>query len=150
MRRRHSLREDQWERIQPFLPPERGVRGRPARDNRATINAILWILKTGAPWRDLPESLGPWPTAYACWVRWTRRGIWKSILDELAKDADRESFMIDGTISRAHQDASGAEKKTDRNLLENREADRPQRFTLSWTPLEIPCASSSRKGKRMM
>jgi len=107
------------------------------------VDGMLWVLRTGAPWRDLPTTFGPWQTVYARWVNWSRKGIWKRLLDEFAKDADGESFLIDASIVRAHQDASGATKKTEPKRLENRAADRPQRFTLLWTPSEIQFVSNS-------
>ena len=77
------------------------------------VNAFLWILRTGAPWRDLPGRFGSWNWAYSRLRRWARRGVWDKVFAELSKDADRETFMIDASIVRAHQDASGAGKKAD-------------------------------------
>jgi transposase len=74
------------------------------------VNAMLWILRTGAPWRDLPAHYPPWKTVYWRFSRWTAQGIWKQILEQLTLDADTEGFLIDGTIVRAHQDAHGARK----------------------------------------
>ena len=134
MRRRHELTEARWKRIKPMLPPERGREGRPSHDNRRMVNAILWVLKTGAPWRDLPEHYGCWQTAYSRFSRWSKRGVWASLLAELAKDEDSATYFIDATIVRAHQDASGAEKKTAANPSVNRAADRPRRFTFVSMP----------------
>lgn len=111
MRRRHELGDEQWERIEPLLPSERGRRGRPANPNRIVVNGILWVLRTGAPWRDLPSRYGSWNTVYSRFRRWTQRGVWVHVFEELSKDVDGETFMIDATIVRAHQDASGASKK---------------------------------------
>lgn len=107
------------------------------------VDGMLWVLRTGAPWRDLPPAFGPWPSVYGRWANWSRRGIWKSLLDELAKDADGESFLIDASIVRAHQDASGAPKKTEPKRSASRAEDRPQKFTLLWTPSEIRFVSNS-------
>ncbi len=74
------------------------------------VNAVLWLLRTGAPWRDLPPRFGPWNSAYSRFRRWAQRGVWDKVFAELSKDADSETFMIDATIVRAHQDATGAEK----------------------------------------
>ena len=129
MRRRHELNELRWKTIAPMLPAERGRRGRPSQDNRRLLNAILWVLKTGAPWRDLPEHYGPWQTAYTRFSRWSKRGVWTRVLAELAKDEDGETYFVDATIVRAHQDASGAEKKKAAKQLASLEADRRRRFT---------------------
>lgn len=114
MGRRHELSDEQWDRICGLLPPERGRPGRPAKSNRKMVNAFLWILRTGAPWRDLPARFGSWNSAYSRFRRWAQRGVWDKVFAELSRDADRETFMIDASIVRAHQDASGAEKKPDR------------------------------------
>jgi len=102
------------------------------------VNAVLWILRTGAPWRDLPKRFGSWNSVYSRFRRWAQRGVWDSVLAELRKDADTESFMIDATIIRAHQDATGAEKKTDPKLSAAQEAAQPRRYMQRWTPWEIP------------
>ena len=130
MGRRHTLRGDQWARIKEQLPGKRSKKGRPRTDDRMMVEGMLWVLKTGAPWRDLPERFGPWQTVYARWAHWSRSGIWKQLLDELAKDANDEAFMIDASIVRAHQDASGAPKKTVPRRSVIREAVRPQKSTL--------------------
>jgi transposase len=138
MVRRHELTAGQWERIRGLLPPERGREGRPSIDNRRVVNAIRWVLKTGAPWRDLPEHYPKWKTVHSRFSRWTRRGVWARVLAELAKDQDGESFLIDATIVRAHQDAAGALKKKE---------DRPRRYTLVSTPSETRFISTSPRGK---
>jgi transposase len=134
---------EQWERIRGLLPSEGGREGRPSIDNRQIVNAIRWILKTGAPWRDLPEHYPKWKTVHSRFSRWTRQGVWARVLEELAKDQDDESFLIDATIVRAHQDAAGALKKQDRKPSGVPEEDRPRRFTLVSTPSEIRFISIS-------
>jgi transposase len=108
MIKRHEISDEQWERIKDLVPPERsGGKGRPAKDNRTMINAIIWVLKTGAPWRDLPERFGSWQSAYCRFARWSRRGIWEKVFLELSKDLDKEEMMIDGTYIKVHQHAAG-------------------------------------------
>jgi len=107
---RHELSDEKWDRIAPLLPSERGRRGRPPKSNRKMVNAMLWVLRTGAPWRDVPPHVGPWGSVYTRFRRWQLTGVWERVFQELGKDADRESFMLDATIVRAHQDATGAEK----------------------------------------
>lgn len=130
--RRFDLTDEQWDQLKDLLPRERGRPGRPSRSNREMVNAMLWVLRTGAPWRDLPSSYGPWQRAWTRFSRWTRAGVWPSVLKVLAADVSGQGYLIDGTIVRAHQDAHGA-KKTDRRPSGDRAVDPPQRFTLSWT-----------------
>jgi transposase len=93
------------------------------------VNAMVWILRTGAPWRDLPDYYGSWNSVYTRFSRWNRRGIWRRVLDELAKDADPIAFMVDATIVRVHQDAQGAPKGGS-GRSGTPVADRLPRFTL--------------------
>jgi transposase len=116
-------------------------------DNRQIVNAIRWVLKTGAPWRDLPEHYPTWKTVHSRFSRWTKRGVWARVLEELAKDQDDESFLIDATIVRAHQDAAGAQKKQDPRPSGVPEEDRPRRFTLVSTPSAIRFISTSRRAR---
>ena len=148
MQRRHELSDEQWERVKPLLPPERGRRGRPSKSNRVMVNGILWVLRTGAPWRDLPSRFGSWNTVYSRFRRWVQQGVWANVFAELSKDADTETFMIDASIVRAHQDATGAEKKPDGKPSADPEAGLARRYMLRWTPWGIPSASCSPKGKR--
>ena len=108
MERRHALRDDQWEKIKDALPGKVGDKGRTASDNRLFIDAVMWIAKTGAPWRDLPGEYGKWSTVHKRFIRWSRNGVWQMIFNTLAVDADTEWLMIDSTIIRAHQHAAGA------------------------------------------
>lgn len=116
MIRRHELTDTQWERLQPLLPPQRPTTGRPAKDHRTVINGILWRLKTGAPWRDLPERYGPWQTVYSRFRRWQQAGVWDRVLAALqtAGDAagtlDWSLHFVDGSTVRAHPHAAGAKK----------------------------------------
>jgi transposase len=111
---RDMLRDDQWERIAPMLAGKPTDAGRTAADNRLFVESVLWILRTGSPWRDLPKRFGPWNSVYQRFNRWSRRDVWQRVFDELAKDGDFEELYLDGTIVRAHQHASGAAKKTGR------------------------------------
>lgn len=140
VRRRFELSDEQWAPIAPLLPPERGRKARPAIDNRRMVNAILWVLRTGAPWRDLPGYYPPWQSVYARFSRWSAQGIWTRLLRALTKNADTEGYHIDGTIVRAHQDAHGA-RKGGRQRSGVRAEVRPRRSTRSWTPPGDPSAS---------
>ena len=110
--RRHGLSDAAWRRLEPLLP-RRARTGRPPKDHRAIIDALLWLGKTGAPWRDLPERFGPWRTVATRFYRWIRAGLWDRILAELRRVADAaggidwEVHMVDGTGVRAHRCAAG-------------------------------------------
>jgi transposase len=113
---RGDLTNEQWERLQPLLPPQKPSIGRPAHDHRTILNGILWILRTGAPWRDLPERYGPWRTVASRFYRWQRAGVWQKLFDTLKQQADADGRLdwllhfVDSTIIRAHQHAAGAKK----------------------------------------
>ena len=113
---RGDLSDEQWQRLAPLLPAQKLPTGRPGKDHRTIINGILWVLRTGDPWRDLPERYGPWRTVASRFYRWRKQGLWERILAEAQRDADaaggleREVHFVDGTSVRAHQHAAGAKK----------------------------------------
>jgi transposase len=102
------LRDDQWERIAPLLPGKPGDPGRSAADNRLFLEAVLWIVRVGAPWRDLPAGFGNWNSAFQRFRRWAKGGVFDRIFQVLSEDADFEYVIIDGTIVRVHQHGAGA------------------------------------------
>ncbi len=102
------LTDPQWERIKDLMPGKPGDRGRTGSDNRLFIEAVLWLVRTGVPWRDLPSEFGPWSRVWKRFSRWAKNGVWERVFNELAKDPDFEYVMIDSTIVRAHQHATGA------------------------------------------
>lgn len=115
---RHNLTDLEWNTIRPFLPCQRtGKAGRPWQPHRQVINGILFVLRTGIPWKDLPAEFGKHKTVYNRFRRWARSGLWQrifeSIIDRMLKDGeiDFELWCVDGTIIRAHRVASGALKK---------------------------------------
>lgn len=109
---RYWLRDDQYDRIAPLLPGKKSDPGRTGKDNRLFVEAVLWIARTGSPWRDLPAEFGLWNSVYQRFARCSRKGVWHRMFSELARDADFEEVFIDSTIVRAHQHAAGAAKKT--------------------------------------
>ncbi|MFD3456993.1 IS5 family transposase [Streptomyces sp. NPDC058691] len=116
---RGELTDVAWERIAPLLPQVDG-RGRPWRDHRQVVNGVLWRLRTGAPWRDLPERYGPWQTVYERFVRWESDGTWARLLEHVQVRDDavgtvQWTVSVDSTINRAHQHAAGARKKGTQN-----------------------------------
>ena len=109
--RRYALRDDQWERIETSLPGREGTVGRPARNNRLFVEAVIYRYRAGIPWRDLPERFGDWKNVHRRHIRWAQKDVWEKIFKSLAQDADNEYAMIDSTIVRAHQHSAGALKK---------------------------------------
>ena len=118
--RRHELTEAEWARLAPLLPPQKPASGRPAEDHRRILNAIVWKLRTGAPWRDLPERYGAWSTVHCRFRRWRVAGVWDRVLAAVQQQADAAGQLdwsvhfVDGTVVRAHQHAAGAKKGTRR------------------------------------
>ena len=106
---RGNLTNTQWQRLKPLLPPQKPTVGRPNNDHRQTINGMLWILRTGAPWRDLPERYGAWETVSGRFYRWRCSGIWNRILQSLQQQADEQGKLnwevhhALGSVIRAHQ-----------------------------------------------
>lgn len=114
--RRHELTDVQWERLAPLLPPQRPRTGRPANDHCTVVNGMLWILRIGALWRDLPERYGSWKTVASRFRRWRDAGVWDQILRMLQAEAAHDGTLddtleiIDETSIRAHHQAAGAKK----------------------------------------
>jgi len=111
MERLVRLTLTQWARLQPLLPAASKKGGRPAKPGRPMVEAMIWILRTGAPWRDLPSAYGPWKSVYTRFSRWSEAGVLASLFEALARERDSEGYLVDASIVRAHQDASGAAKK---------------------------------------
>jgi transposase len=108
---RFDLSEAEWSIIEPLLPGADGRRiGRPRLDDRRVLNAIFFVLRTGTPWRDLPERYGPHTTAYNRFNRWAKRAVWVAIFEALARDSPDSLALIDSSIVRAHQHAAGGKK----------------------------------------
>jgi|ERR1700693_4190362 len=108
---RTALRDDQWVRIENLLQGKAGDRGRRGVNNRLFVEAVLWVARTGNPWRDLPTEFGSWNSTYVRLARWADKNAWHNIFAVLREDADFEEIFVDRTIVRAHQHAAGAAKK---------------------------------------
>lgn len=108
--RRHELSDEQWLVIEPLTPGRKGCPGGRAKDNRLFVNAVIWIARTGAPWRDLPARFGPWNSVFQRFNRWAKSGVWQKIFQAL-QDPDLESLILDSTTIRAHQHAAGGAGK---------------------------------------
>ena len=101
------LKDHQWDRMAPHLPGKRMDPGRTAVDSRLFVEAVLWLARTGSPWRDLPELFGNWNSAFVRFSRWSKSGVWDRLFATMADEPDFEYVMIDSTIVRAHQHAAG-------------------------------------------
>ena len=108
---RSILRDDQWERIKDLLPGQAMNYSVTAKDNRLFVEAVLWIGRTGAPWRDLPAEFGNWHSTYVRFSRWTKAGVWDRVFEALSQDRDEEEVMLDSTAVRAHPHAAAAKKQ---------------------------------------
>ncbi len=113
-KRRYELSDEEWKRIKAMLPPEHptgGKRGRPTKyDNRRVMNGILWIARSGAQWRELPERYGKWQAIYARFRLWKQQEVFSSVFAALCADADKENLSIDSTSCKVHQSANGGKK----------------------------------------
>jgi transposase len=107
---RNVLRDDQWDRIEHLFPGKASDCGVTAKNNRQFVEAVLWIARTGAPWRDLPPEFGHWHHVYVRYNRWSSKGVWKAVFEALSDQPDLEYLMVDGSIVRVHQ--HGASQKT--------------------------------------
>jgi transposase len=109
---RFDLTDAEWEIIAPLLPKaqDRPQGGRPTQDDRRVLNGIFFVLRTGTPWRDLPERYGPYTTVYNRFNRWAKRGVWLRIFETLAAKSPQSLQLIDSSIIRAHQHAAGGKK----------------------------------------
>jgi transposase len=108
---RYELSAMQWSRIQDLLPGRKESVGRTAVDNRVFVNGVLWVLRSGARWSDLPERYGKYKTVHKRFARWAASGVWDHVFRTLTQDAPNEYLMIDSTIVRAHQQAATGRKK---------------------------------------
>ena len=110
MLHRHALTDEQWDRIQDLLPGKLGDPGRSGQDNRLFVDAVLYVAKTGVPWRDLPERFGNWNSLWRRFDRWCEKGIWEAIVQELGQ-LDFEELQLDSTSIKVHLAAIGSRRE---------------------------------------
>lgn len=140
--KRHELTEEQWQLVQPILPKRVATTGRPPSDPRQMLNGIFWNLRTGAPWRDLPERFGPWQTVYDHFRSWRADGTYDRILQALQIQLDRQGkidwdlWCIDGSSVRASRASAGADKKVSN-------ATPKSRPTMLWAAREADLQANS-------
>ena len=104
------LDDEQWERIAPLIIGRPDQKGSTGRDNRMFVEGVLWLVRTGSPWRDLPEVFGDWNSVFRRFSRWSAKRVWWRIFEAMSDDPDFEYLIVDSTIVRAHQHAAGAKK----------------------------------------
>jgi len=107
---RYEISDADWERIKDLLPPENKGEGRPSKPNRDMLNGMLWIAKSGAAWRDMPDRYGPWKTVYSRFTKWSKNDVFETVFKALTGDADMQDLSIDSTSCKVHQHAVGAKK----------------------------------------
>src|SRR5271168_3289717 len=140
--KRHELTDEQWELVQPWIPRKSYRTGRPPKDPRQMLNAIFWILGTGAPWRDLPEPYGKFQTAHRYYSDWRRDGVFANIVEKLQIKLDEQGLIdwelwcVDGASVRASRAAAGAGKKVSSGTPTNRK-------TTLWAAAEAGLEPSS-------
>lgn len=140
---RHDLTDETWAKIEPLLPGRRGQWGGIARDNRRFVNAVLWIVRTGAPWRDLPPDYGGWSNTHRRFIRWRDAGVWERILEAVVDDPDMEWLMVDATYVKAHRHAAGAAGGTEGVALTK--GGETQKYIWPWIHLVFRSESLSLK-----
>jgi transposase len=106
MAKRYELSNEQWRRIGHLLPGKKGDPGRTGDDNRLFVNAVLWVLRSGARWSDLPERYGKYKSVHKRFTRWAENGVWERVFESLTEDPDNQYLMLDTTLVRAHQQAA--------------------------------------------
>jgi transposase len=140
---RHALTDEQWRRLQAVLPKQKAG-PEATRGDRLFIEAVLFRAKTDLPWRDLPERFGPWKSVYNRFSNWAKKGHWATIFKELQLEVDETGSIVDGSVVRARQDASGGKGGSDAMLW----AVLEEVFQQSSTPSSIPKAARSTSRSR--
>jgi len=145
---RGDLSEAEWRLLKDLLPAERGRKSRPAFDNRMIVNGILWRIRTGAPWRDVPEKYGKWMTVYQRFRRWSEAGVWEAVATTLTQAmADNSHHSVDSTTVQGRVSAAGAKGGLANRLLADRGAGSSVKFTVSVMPTASRSPSTSHPAK---
>jgi len=116
MAKRYELTEAQYETIRDLLPGKAGDPGRTAADNHRFLNGVMWVLRSGAHWQDLPERYGNWKSMHKRFSRWAKNGVWETVFTRLLKDPKNDYVMIDATLVKAHQQAAAGKRGRRRRL----------------------------------
>ena len=134
---RHDMSDAMWAVLEPLLPGQRGQWGGIAKDNRRFLNGVFWILRVGAPWRDLPPQYGKWNSIYQRFRRWRDSGVWERILEALVVEPDYEWLMIDTSHCKVHPHAAGAVGGN--QDMERTKGGLTQKYTWPW--MRMVCRS---------
>ena len=121
MVKRYELSDAQWREICELIPGKAGDPGRTGRNNRLFVNGVLWVLRSGAHWHDLPSRYGKWKSVHKRFTRWAKAGVWERIFAELTADPDNDYLMLDSSLVRAHQQAATGKGGTEIRLWGVRE-----------------------------
>ena len=146
--RRHDITDRVWERLAAHLPGQAGAWGGIAKDNRLFINAVFWILRTGAPWRDLPAEYGDWKNTHRRFTRWRDARIWERLLEQLVTDVDYEWLMIDASHIKVHPHAAGA--KGGNQDMERTKGGSTPSYTWPWMRMVCQSEYLSRRVPRQI
>jgi transposase len=119
--KRYELSDAQWREICELIPGKAGDPGRTGRNNRLFVNGVLWVLRSGAHWHDLPSRYGKWKSVHKRFTRWAKAGVWERIFAELTADPDNDYLMLDSSLVRAHQQAATGKGGTEIRLWGVRE-----------------------------
>ena len=146
---RGLMTDDEWAYFEPFLIRKGG---RPPRNHRRVLDAVFWLMRTGIPWRDLPDEFGNWNSVFRQFRRWADSGVWDVIMDAIAGSgaSDVALQMVDATIIRAHHCAAGGKGEPSATRSAVRAAGTRPRSTRAPTKKASQSASSSRRGKSTM
>ena len=136
---RHDVSDNVWGKIKPYFPGQKGQWGGIAEDNRQFFNGVCWILRTGAPWRDLPDDYGKFGSVHKRFKRWCDNGIWDKILEQLIDEPDFEWLMIDASHCKVHPHAAGAVGGN--QDMERTKGGSTPRYILPW--MRMVCRSDS-------
>lgn len=139
LHRRHDISDEAWALLEPHLPGRSGVWGGVAKDNRLFINAVFWIMRTGAPWRALPPDYGGWSNTHRRFIRWRDQRVWERLLEVLIDDPDYEWLMFDASHCKVHPHAAGA--KGANQDMSRTQGDSIPRYIWPW--IRMVCRSES-------
>ena len=136
------LSDAQWDRMAGLVLARPEAPGSTGRDNRMFVEGVLWVVRTGAPWRDLPEVFGNWNSAFRRFSRWAAKGVWHRIFAAMSDDPDFEYLILDSTVVRAHQHAAGGKGGLPLRPSAARAAASPARSTspcVAWAARSVSC-----------